>query len=89
MAHTYAGVLGFLTFITCIVRGLLHGYGPDVVLRTACAGMAMFGVIGLVIGAWAQWIVKDSVESQLAAELASGRSDGQGHTDKDVAKPVQ
>ena len=85
MAHIYAGVLGFLTFITCIVRGLLHGSEPDVVLRTACTAMAMFGVIGLVIGAWAQWIVKDSVESRWTTELA----DEPSRTDKDVAKPVQ
>jgi hypothetical protein len=47
--------------------------------------MAAFGMIGLVIGAWAQWIVKDSVEARLAMELADEKS----HIDKDVAKPVQ
>jgi hypothetical protein len=47
--------------------------------------LAVFGVIGLAIGAWAQWIVKDSVESRLAAELADEKS----RTDKNVAKPVQ
>ena len=85
MAHIYAGVLGLLTFLTCIARGLLHGDRPDAVLRTACVAMAMFGVMGLIIGAWAQWIIKDSVESQLIAELAGTQS----RTDKDVAKPVQ
>lgn len=85
MARIYAGILGLLAFLTCVTRGLLHGYGPDSVLRYACAAMAAFGVIGLAIGAWAQWIVKDSVETRLAAELADEHS----HIDKDVAKPVQ
>lgn len=85
MAQIYAGILGLLAFLTCVVRGLLHSYGPDSVLRSACASLALFGMAGLVIGAWAQWIVKDSVEARLANELADEKS----HTDKDVAKPVQ
>ena len=85
MAQIYAGVLGLLAFLTCLARGLLHGHGPDSVLRFACTSMLAFGVIGLAIGAWAQWIVKDSVESRLAVELADEKS----LANKDVAKPVQ
>ena len=76
MARLYAGVLGLLAFLTSIIRGMAHGCGAESALWTACLGMALFAMVGAVIGGLARWIVEDAVNSRLAAELAA-REGGQ------------
>lgn len=77
MARLYAGILGLLAFLTSLIRGMVHSYGVESTLWSACLGMALFAVVGVVLGGIARWIVEDSVNSRLTAELAAqegGRS---------------
>jgi hypothetical protein len=71
VSRIYAGVLGLLAFLISLLRGMLHGYGTDSVLATACGSTLLLAVVGLAIGRFAQWIVEDSVNSRLAAEVAA------------------
>ena len=77
MARLYAGILGLLAFLPNLIRGMVHGYGAESTLWSACLSMALFAVVGVVLGGLARWIVEDSVNSRVAAELAAregGRS---------------
>lgn len=69
MGRSYAGILGSLAFLTTIVRGWMAGGGTEQVLFQAWLSMLMFASIGTVAGALAGWIVEDSVETKIAAEL--------------------
>jgi hypothetical protein len=71
VARLYGGVLGLLAFLTSLIRGMVHGYGAESTLWSACLGMALFAVVGVVLGGIARWIVEDSVNSRLTAELAA------------------
>ncbi len=71
MARLYAGILGLLAFLTNLIRGMVHGYGAESTLWSACLGMALFAVVGVILGGIARWIVEDSVNSRIAAELAA------------------
>jgi hypothetical protein len=71
VARLYAGILGLLAFLTNLIRGMVHGYGAESTLWSACLSMALFAVVGVVLGGLARWIVEDSVNSRLAAELAA------------------
>ncbi len=71
MACIYAGVLGLLAFLTCVVRGLMHGESPSSVLVLACLSLAVFALIGSIFGWLASKAVEDSVRGRLQAELAA------------------
>jgi len=71
VARNYAGVLGFLAFLTCVVRGLIHGSGPIGLLGAACWMMLIFAAVGSLIGWIAQRTVEESVRGRVAAEVAA------------------
>jgi putative Mn2+ efflux pump MntP len=74
VACIYAGILGLLAFLTCLVRGLMHGESPSSVLLTASLALAVFALIGSILGWLAGQAVEDSVRGRLQAELAGERS---------------
>ena len=74
MACIYAGILGLLAFLTCLVRGLMHGESPSSVLLLACLSLAVFALIGSIFGWLASQTVEDSVRGRLQAELAGERA---------------
>ena len=74
MAHTYAGILGPLAFLTALARGMMHGGGTESVLFGAWCCLLAFSVVGYVIGWVAERIVADSVHGRIAAELAAEKT---------------
>ncbi len=70
MAGRFAGILGPLALAICLVRGVLHRGGMESTISTACLALWGWALVGLVVGAAAQWIVDDSVRAQAAAEWA-------------------
>jgi len=69
VAHIYAGILGFLAFLTSLAHGALHGGSAESILLRAWCHLLAFAAIGLVIGWVAERIVADSVRGRLLAEL--------------------
>ena len=69
MGRSYAGILGSLAFLTTVIRGWIAGAGAEQTLFQAALSMLTLAVIGAIVGALAGWIVKDSVETKIAAEL--------------------
>jgi hypothetical protein len=76
VACIYAGILGLLAFLTCVVRGLIHGESPSSVLLLATLSLAVFALIGSIFGSLASRAVEDSVRGRLQAELAGERAAG-------------
>ena len=79
MAHTYAGILGPLAFLTSLARGVMHNGGTESVLWSAWCSLLVFVAVGYVVGWVAGKIVEDSVHSRIAAELAAEQSDEAPH----------
>ena len=71
MAPPFAGTLGLLAFLSCLIRGFIHGSGPQETVGTACLAMTAFAAVGLILGHLAERTVKESVEQRVAAELAA------------------
>ncbi len=76
VAHTYAGILGLLAMLAALMRGLTHGSSPQTVVSTAWICLLVFACIGGAVGALAGWIVEQSVQARVLAELESHESDG-------------
>lgn len=70
MTRIYAGILGLLAFLTCVVRGLMHGESPMSILTAACGSLCLFALVGSVVGWLASQAVEDAVRGRLQAELA-------------------
>lgn len=70
MTRIYAGILGLLAFLTCVVRGLMHGESPPRILAAACGSLCLFVLVGSVIGWLASQTVEDAVRGRLEAELS-------------------
>ena len=71
MGRIYAGVLGPLAFCTVIVRGLRGAEGAESTLGSAAIALAVFSAAGYLIGQTAQWVVEESVQEKIEAELAA------------------
>ena len=69
MGRSYAGILGSLAFLTTVLRGWIAGAGPEQVLFQASLSMLGLAAVGAIAGSLAGWIVEDSVETKIAAEL--------------------
>jgi hypothetical protein len=76
VAHTYAGILGPLAMLAALMRGLTHGSGPETVVTAAWICLVVFACIGGAVGALAGWIVEQSVQARMLAELESHESSG-------------
>ena len=71
MGRSYAGVLGPVAFVTIVARGLLSGGGSQATLLHAWLALLVFAAIGSIVGRLASWIVQESVQDKVAAELAA------------------
>ena len=71
MGSRYAGVLGPLACLLMLIRGVLHGAGLDGTVWTAWLALLALAPVGFLIGQTAQWIVEDSVRSQIAQEATN------------------
>jgi hypothetical protein len=70
MGRIYAGVLGPLAMAVVICRGWLGSGGVEGTLELACVYLAIFSVVGALIGHLAQATVDESVRSKLEQQLA-------------------
>jgi hypothetical protein len=62
-----------------MIRGLIHGSGPQGTLTAACLAMGAFAVVGLLLGHLAGRTVRESVQARVAAELeAEEQREAQG-----------
>lgn len=78
MGRSYAGILGSLAMTVVILRGLINSSGPANTLTIATLALAIFAVVGAVLGHIAQSTIDDSVRQKIEQELA-GRPSAVGH----------
>ena len=71
MGRIYAGILGPLALVTCVVRGAMHGGSVNSVLLSAWCGLVAFAAIGYALGRIAEWVVGESVHATISAELTA------------------
>lgn len=76
MGRAYAGVLGYLAAALTLARGVIAGGGAETTLLSAIAAMAIFAVVGFVLGTLAQSTVDNAVRQQLEAQLQTTPSVG-------------
>jgi hypothetical protein len=69
MSRVYAGILGPLAMAVVICRGLVGSGGVEGTLTSATAYLAIFSVVGAIIGHIAQSTVDESVRAQLEQQL--------------------
>lgn len=69
MGRAYAGVLGYLAAALTLARGGIAGGGAEATLLSAIAAMAIFAVVGFVLGTVAQQTVDTAVRQQLESQL--------------------
>ncbi|MBN1909194.1 MAG: hypothetical protein JW818_05595 [Pirellulales bacterium] len=69
MARTYAGILGLVAMLTSIVRGVLYGAGTDSLMFSAFCSLWVFAAIGYVLGRCGQWMMDQSVQTRIEAEI--------------------
>ena len=71
MGRIYAGIVGPLAMAVVICRGLVGSGGVESTLTTAIAYLAVFSVVGAIIGQIAQFTIDESVRSKLEQQLAT------------------
>jgi hypothetical protein len=71
MGRIYAGILGPLAMAVVICRGLIGSGGVESILTPAIAYLAVFSVVGAIIGQIAQATVDESVRTKLEQQLAA------------------
>lgn len=74
MGRAYAGILGYLAASLTLLRGVTAGGGVEGTLQTAIAALAVFTVVGWVLGTLAQATVDQAVGQRLQSQLAAARS---------------
>lgn len=74
MGRAYAGVLGYLAAALTLFRGAIAHGGVESTLLTAVVAMAVFAVVGFVLGSIAQHTVDHAVRERLEAQLAAAQS---------------
>ncbi len=70
MGRAYAGILGPLAMAVVICRGWLASGGVEGTLSQAVLYLALFAVVGAILGHLAQSTVDESVRSRLEQQLA-------------------
>lgn len=70
MGRVYAGILGPLAMAVVICRGILGSGGVDGTLNQAIVYLAVFSIVGAIIGHIAQTTVDESVRTKLEQQLA-------------------
>lgn len=67
MARIYAAVMALLAMLVILLRAMKNHAGFDGTITACLIWMALFGVIGFVVGAIAQATVDESVLQSLQA----------------------
>jgi hypothetical protein len=70
MGRAYAGILGPLAMAVVICRGWLVSAGVEGTLSHAVLYLALFAVVGAILGHLAQSTVDESVRARLEQQLA-------------------
>ena len=81
MARIYAGILGPLAMAIVVCRGVKDSGGVEGTLTLAIAALAIYAILGSVLGQIAQATVDESVRWKIERQLAA-------HPDLDAAKRV-
>lgn len=71
MARNYAGILGFLAMVVVAVRSLCRGFSADEALLSATVALALFTIVGLIVGKLADNVVLESVWTKVRTELGA------------------
>ena len=69
MGRVYAGILGSLAMVVVICRGWLGSGGVEGTLTLATVYLAVFAVVGAVLGHIAQATIDESVRARLEQQL--------------------
>ena len=85
MAHIYSGILGPLALLTSFAHGAIHSHQCESMLLTGWLSLVSFAMVGGVLGWLAERTVKDSVRSQMEAELAA---EADSPTDRALDSPA-
>ena len=80
MARIYAGILGSLAMAVVICRGWLNSGGVEGTLTTATFHLALFALVGAILGHIAQATIDQSVQARLAAQLTQHSPGGNKKT---------
>jgi hypothetical protein len=78
MGRKYAGILGPLAMAVVICRGWLASGGAETTLSSAIAYLALFSVVGAIIGQIAQTTVDESVRTKLEQQLTQQETAARG-----------
>jgi len=78
VARAYAATLGVLAMLTALARGAICGGGMDELLGVACVSLWAFAGVGYIVGSLGDWIVRESVEARIAAEIAADEASHDG-----------
>ncbi len=71
MARKYAVLMALVGLLLVLLRALKNGSGFESTIVTALSWMAMFGLIGLMVGSIAQTTIDDAVRQRMEQELAA------------------
>jgi hypothetical protein len=74
MARAYAGVLAAVAISLAITRGLVLGMLPQEILVQCLWFFFVFAIIGFAIGAIAEKVVTESLESRFRSDMLAFRS---------------
>ena len=74
MGQSFAGVLGCIAFFAEAARGVIHGSGGEGVMLAAIVGLFGFAAVGYLCGTLAEGILRDSIQTLVANEVASGET---------------
>lgn len=78
MGRAYAGILGPLAMAVVICRGWLASGGVQGTLTQAILFLALFAVVGAILGHLAQSTIDESVQARLQSQLADHANQGGG-----------
>ncbi len=70
MGRIYAGILGPLAMAIVICRGIKDSGGIESTLTLAIVALAVYAIIGSVLGQIAQATVDESVQQKIEQQLA-------------------
>jgi hypothetical protein len=76
MGRTYAGILGPLAMVVIICRGLKDSAGLEGTLTLAIVALAIYAVVGSIVGQIAQATVDESVRLKIERQLNPPDADG-------------
>ncbi len=71
VAKQFAYRLSLIAFATMTVRGLLAGSDFHGTIQTALLAVALLYAVGLIIGELARNVVEESVDAEIARNLAA------------------